>query len=52
MRIEIFSLDGELLATVPLDFAPSMIAFDPFGDLWLVDTRESLSARRFEVEWP
>lgn len=52
MRIEIFSLDGELLTTVPLDFAPSMIAFDPFGDLWLVDTRESLSARRFEVEWP
>ena len=52
IRIEVFSLEGELLTAIPLDFAPSMIAFDPLGDLWLVDTRDTLSARRYQVRWP
>jgi hypothetical protein len=52
VRLEIFSLEGELLTAIPLDFAPGRIFFDQFGDLWLLDVRESLSARRFEVRWP
>ncbi len=52
MRLEVFSMEGELLSTIPLDIAPSMITFDPLGDMWLVDTRGSLSAIRYEVVWP
>lgn len=52
MRLEVFSMEGELLSTIPLDIAPSMITFDPFGDMWLVDARGSLSAIRYEVVWP
>lgn len=52
VRIEIYSPEGDLLTTIPLDYAPGMIAFDPTGDLWLVDTRESLAAYRYEVKWP
>jgi len=51
-RIEVFSLEGELLTTIPLDIFPSRIAFDPFGDLWLLDTRVSIAAYRYEVRWP
>jgi hypothetical protein len=52
MRLEVFSMEGELLSTIPLDIAPSMITFDPFGDMWLVDTRGTLSAIRYQVVWP
>jgi len=52
MRLEVFSMEGELLSVIPLDIAPSMITFDPSGDMWLVDTRGSLSAIRYEVVWP
>ena len=52
MRLEVFSMEGELLSTIPLDIAASMIAFDPSGDLWLIDTRGSLSGIRYEVVWP
>ncbi|MFC1530250.1 6-bladed beta-propeller [Gemmatimonadota bacterium] len=51
VRIEIFSLDGELLTTVPLDVPAGMIRFDPSGDLWLVDTLATMAAYRYSVEW-
>ena len=51
-RIEIFSSEGELLTTIPLDVSPSMIAFDPFGDLWMLDASSTMAAYRYEVKWP
>ncbi len=51
VRIEIFSLEGELLVTVPLDIPAGMIRFDPSGDLWLVDTMATMAAYRYSVEW-
>ncbi len=51
-RIEIFSLEGELLVTMPLDIPATMIRFDAEGDLWLVDTRATMAAYRYTVRWP
>lgn len=51
-RIEIFSLEGELLATIPLEIPASIIRFDAEGDLWLIDTRATMAAYRYTVSWP
>lgn len=51
-RIEIFSLEGELLVTIPLEIPASMIRFDAEGDLWLIDTRATMAAYRYTVRWP
>jgi hypothetical protein len=51
VRIEIFSLEGKLLVTMPLDLPASMIRFDPSGDLWLIDTMATMAAYRYSVEW-
>ncbi|MFC1499651.1 6-bladed beta-propeller [Candidatus Zixiibacteriota bacterium] len=50
-HIEIFSLEGDLLVTIPLDVPSTMIRFDAEGDLWLVDTRATMAAYRYSVSW-
>jgi sugar lactone lactonase YvrE len=50
VALEVFAPDGRLLAVLELDFTPRRLAFDPQGDLWLLDG-ESSTLRRYEVVW-
>ena len=52
MRIEVFDGDGRLLTTIELDQPATQLAFDHEGDLWLLDAQFTLTARRYEVNWP
>jgi len=52
LRLEIYDTDGDLQAVAPVDGRASVISFDPFGDLWILDTVESNTARRYSVIWP
>jgi WD40 repeat protein len=52
VRLEAFSPDGELLATITLEEPANRIYFDAEGDMWLLDTDYLASIRRFEVVWP
>ncbi|MFC1545699.1 6-bladed beta-propeller [Gemmatimonadota bacterium] len=52
VRLEVFSPDGALLAGIPLEEPATRIEFGPGGELWLLDTDYSVSARRYRVVWP
>ncbi len=51
VRLEIFSPEGELLAGVPLEAFVDHIAFDPEGNLWLMDARYNMSVWKYRVIW-
>jgi hypothetical protein len=52
VRLEVFGQQGRLLAVYPLSEPYSRLAFDPQGDLWLMDRSYNMTIRRFEVIWP
>lgn len=52
MRLEIFSPEGEFIAVVPLAQPATLIRFDSEGNLWTLDERYTLTARKYEVSWP
>ncbi|MFC1499803.1 6-bladed beta-propeller [Candidatus Zixiibacteriota bacterium] len=52
MQLEVFSPEGEFLAAVPLAQPATMIRFDEAGNLWTLDERYTLIARKYEVDWP
>lgn len=52
LRLEVYGPDGRLLTTVGIEEPADVIAFDPQGDLWLMDSDYKLSVRRYEVTWP
>jgi hypothetical protein len=51
VRLEVFDTGGDLLITSNLASYADHIAFDPFGDLWLMDSRYELNLRRYQVLW-
>jgi hypothetical protein len=52
VKLEVLDADGTLLASWPLADPASRLAFDPSGDLWLMDRSYNMTIRRFEVVWP
>jgi hypothetical protein len=50
--LEVFAPDGDLLASLPLSEPADQLAFDPAGDLWLLDSLLNNTLRRYEVIWP
>jgi len=52
MRLEIYTPGGELLAAVPLENPATKIRFDDEGNLWTLDERYTLTARKYRVTWP
>jgi hypothetical protein len=52
VRLEVYDPGGTLIHTSPLDRPYSRIAFDPLGDLWLLERTYDVSLSRYEVRWP
>jgi hypothetical protein len=52
VKLEVLSPDGLLLGSWPLADPASRLAFDPLGDLWLMDRGYNMTIRRYEVVWP
>jgi hypothetical protein len=52
VKLEVLRPDGLLLGSWPLADPASRLAFDPSGDLWLMDRSYNMTIWRFEVIWP
>ncbi len=52
VKLEVLGPDGRPIASWPLADPASRLAFDPFGDLWLMDRSYNMTIRRYEVVWP
>ncbi len=52
VKLEVLGPDGRALASWPLADPASRLAFDPSGDLWLMDRGYNMTIRRYEVIWP